>query len=131
MKNISYTNPLDSIWRPIVDVVEDVPLALCDARTTTPEDMVETDHVRKHYLGAALYLMAREKYRWYYLHRQRKDEVTLLKMFDSDPDVEAKCEYFALLWIKSWTLIPIQTVHMHRSSIPLCRRGRLLGKVLK
>ncbi|KAJ5081638.1 hypothetical protein NUU61_009902 [Penicillium alfredii] len=80
-----------NIWRPIADVVEDVPLALCDARTITLDDMLETDHVRKHYLGATMYAMAREKYRWYYLHRQRKDEVTLLKMFDSDPEVEGKC----------------------------------------
>ena len=78
-----------SIWRPIVNVVEDQPLALCDARTVEPIDLVEADHVRKHYNGANIYAKPSPRYRWYYLNRQRDDEVTLLKMFDSDPDVEA------------------------------------------
>ena len=83
-----------SIWRPIVDVVEDQPLALCDARTVEPLDLVEADHVRKHYNGANIYAKPSPRYRWYYLNRQREDEVTLLKMFDNDPDVEAtsKCK---------------------------------------
>ena len=79
----------NSIWRPIVDVVEDQPLALCDARTVEPFDLVEADHVRKHYNGANIYAKPSPRYRWYYLNRQRVDEVTLMKMFDSDPNVEA------------------------------------------
>ncbi|KAL2058644.1 hypothetical protein ABVK25_001372 [Lepraria finkii] len=79
-----------NIWRPIIDVVEDQPLTFCDARTVEPSDLVEADHVRKHYNGSNFYAKPSHRYRWHYLNRQRKDEVTLLKMFDSDPEVEAK-----------------------------------------
>ena len=81
-----------SVWRPTIDVVEDQPLALCDARSVEPSDLVEADHVRKHYNGANLYAKSSRKYRWHYLNQQRRDEVTLLKMFDSDPDVAATCQ---------------------------------------
>ena len=80
-----------SLWRPIVDVIEDRPLALCDARTVEPSDLVEADHIRKHYSGANYYATPSHNYRWHYLNRQRRDEVTLLKMFDS-ANVEGKCE---------------------------------------
>ena len=80
-----------SVWRPIVDIVQDQPLTFCDARTIEPSDLVEADHVRKHYNGSNYYAKPNHKYRWHYLSRQRKEEVTLLKMFDSDPEVEAKC----------------------------------------
>lgn len=82
-----------SIWRPIIDVVEDQPLALCDARSVELSDLVEADHVRKQYSGANFYAKASRRYRWHYLKHQRKEEVTLLKMFDSDPDVEAARQY--------------------------------------
>lgn len=80
-----------SLWRPIVSVVEDRPLALCDARTVELSDLVEADHVRKHYSGANYYARPSHNYRWCYLNRQRRDEVTLLKMFDS-ANVGGKCE---------------------------------------
>ena len=74
-----------------MDVVEDQPLALCDARSVELSDLVEADHVRKHYNGANYYARPSRKYRWCYLNRQRNDEVTLLKMFDSNPNVQASC----------------------------------------
>lgn len=72
--------------------MEDQPLALCDAQSIEPSDLVEADHVRKQYNGSNFYAKPSPKYRWYYLSRQRKEEVTLLKMFDSDPDIKAKCK---------------------------------------
>ena len=91
MFNAHRTDTVYSIWRPIIDVVEDRPLALCDARTVGRSDLVEADHVRKHYSGANYYAKPSHNYRWHYLNRQRRDEVTLLKMFDS-ANVEGKCE---------------------------------------
>lgn len=86
-----HTDTVYSLWRPIIDVVEDRPLALCDARTVQVSDLVEADHVRKHYSGANYYARLSHNYRWHYLNRQRRDEVTLLKMFDS-ANVEGKCK---------------------------------------
>ena len=72
--------------------MEDQPLALCDARSIEPSDLVEADHVRKQYSGSNFYAKPSPRYRWHYLNRQRKEELTLLKMFDSDPDIKAKCK---------------------------------------
>jgi hypothetical protein len=53
--------------------------------------LVPVDHVRKYYVGESLYPLACSKYRWHYLSRQTKDEVLLVKTFDSKEDVPAKC----------------------------------------
>lgn len=65
-------------------MVQDRPLALCDVQTINEEDLVEADHVRKHYSGSNYYALYNPRYRWHYLNQQRRDEVTLLKMFDSE-----------------------------------------------
>ncbi|KAK3167106.1 hypothetical protein OEA41_010231 [Lepraria neglecta] len=63
---------------------------------TRVHDFGVRDEVENVYLPEIEELLRREVegidqvYRWHYLNRQRKDEVTLLKMFDSDPEVEAK-----------------------------------------
>lgn len=54
-------------------------------------DLVETDHVRRHYSGSTFYLMHNPAQRFYYMSKQSKNEVLIFKNFDSKPDVEAKC----------------------------------------
>jgi hypothetical protein len=52
------------------------------------------DFVRKHYVGESMYpLPGGGHYRWHYLSRQTKDEVLMLKMYDSDQDVPARCKF--------------------------------------
>ncbi|KAH8173483.1 hypothetical protein LIA77_07738 [Sarocladium implicatum] len=79
-----------NVWRPINHCVEDMPLAVCDGSTVKPSDLVETDHVRSSYVGSTMYLLNRPQHRWYYVSRQRPDEVLLFKNFDSAGDVAAK-----------------------------------------
>lgn len=55
-------------------------------------DLVETDHVRRHYSGSTLYLMRNPAQRFYYMSKQSKNEVLIFKNFDSKPDVGAKCK---------------------------------------
>ncbi|KAG4415578.1 hypothetical protein IFR04_011298 [Cadophora malorum] len=82
-----------NIWRPIVDVIGDWALALCDGRTANPEDFIETDHVRRHYTGSSMYLQKRPGQEFYYLSRQGKDDVLFLKIFDSKKKgIGAPCE---------------------------------------
>ena len=68
-----------------MDVIHDRPIAICDASTIKRGDLVEADHVRKHYSGTNYYALSSPHYRWYYLNKQTKDEVTLVKIFDSFP----------------------------------------------
>lgn len=81
-----------SVWRPLFNPIENYPLAVCDGSTVPADMLVAVDHVRKNYVGEGLYPLARPKYRWHYLNRQTKDEVLLIKTFDSKEDVPAKCK---------------------------------------
>ncbi|KAH8742192.1 hypothetical protein F5882DRAFT_165356 [Hyaloscypha sp. PMI_1271] len=72
-----------SVWRPLVDMVEDWPLALCDGRSIASSDLVETDNVRKHYTGSTMYTLYNPEQKWYYLNKQSREEVTIFKTFDS------------------------------------------------
>lgn len=72
-----------SLWRPIIDTVQDRPLVFCDQQTVRKDDLLEADHIRKHYSGSNYYALPSTHYSWYYLNEQTKDEVTLIQMFDS------------------------------------------------
>jgi hypothetical protein len=84
---------LINVWRPIVGPVEDVPLAVCDARGIAPDDLVETDihhfgeedleHPR--HSGQIYSLRHNPTHRWYYAAHMQPFEVLLLKNWDSEP----------------------------------------------
>jgi len=77
-------------WRPLKIPVKDWPLAVCDGSKVSSELLVETDHVRRLYTGSNLNLQYRPGFDWYYLNQQSKDEVLLIKNFDSSSSVNAK-----------------------------------------
>jgi hypothetical protein len=78
-----------NVWRPLSQV-EDWPLAICDGRTVQQCDLVASDVVRRRYIGETLFVLHSPEYQWYYLPEQRKEEVTLLKIYDNSKDIEAK-----------------------------------------
>jgi len=81
-----------NIWRPYsVGPVECHPLAICDGSTVPSEKLVAADAVRRSYVGEAYYLVEHAGYRWYFLDRQKREEVLVFKMYDSDRNVKAKC----------------------------------------
>lgn len=81
-----------SAWRPLYNPIEDWPLAFCDGSTVNEDDLIATDHVRRHHVGEVLYARYNPAQKWYYLKHQKRNEVVLLKNFDSDPLVAAKCK---------------------------------------
>lgn len=88
---------LINLWRPIIGPVQDVPLAVCDARSTAEGDFVPTDihhfgeddleHPR--HSGEIYSVRYNPGHRWYYASDMRPDEVLLLKNWDSAPDHHA------------------------------------------
>ncbi|KAH8596649.1 methyltransferase CmcJ [Bisporella sp. PMI_857] len=78
-----------NVWRPLIDSVEDWPLAMCDGSVVNRSDLVETDHIRRHYMGSTMYLMHNPQQRFYYMSNQSKDDVLIFKNFDSSPEVAA------------------------------------------
>ncbi len=74
-----------NVWRAL-DVVERLPLALCDARTIAPDDLVPSDLVYRDKVGETYSVVANPAHRWFYFPRLRADEVLLLKIYDSLDD---------------------------------------------
>ncbi|KAH9909790.1 hypothetical protein F4778DRAFT_775704 [Xylariomycetidae sp. FL2044] len=101
-----------NVWRPIKHVVEDWPLGLCDGSSIHETDLVESDHVRRHYIGSTLYLLDRPRHRWYWLSRQSPDEIAMFKNFDSAIGVRAQRAPHA-----SFRLSGTRPDAVHRSSI--------------
>ena len=74
-----------NVWKPIRGCVEEWPLAVCDARTIRPQDLVTTDLRYRDRVGEIYSLCFSPTHRWFYYSRMRADEAMLLKCFDSDP----------------------------------------------
>jgi len=79
-----------NVWRPIRGPVEELPLAVCDARSIAPQDLVPTDLRYPDRTGEVYSLAFNPAHRWFYFPRMRADEVMLLKCYDSLADGRAR-----------------------------------------
>ena len=75
-----------NVWKPIRGPVHGVPLAVCDARTIRPADLVPTDLRYADRTGEVYSLRFSPLHRWFYFSNMRADEAMLLKCFDSATD---------------------------------------------
>jgi hypothetical protein len=76
-----------NVWRPIKGPALDTPLAVCDAQSLDPKDLVPTESGVKH----EVYLFNfNSRHRWFYFPAMRTDEALLLKCFDSMTDGRAR-----------------------------------------
>ncbi len=73
-----------NVWRPIRGPVRRSPLALADATTVRPEDLIATDQVFPDRVGEIYHLAYDPEQRWYYAPEMTTDEVLLIKGWDSD-----------------------------------------------
>lgn len=51
-------------WRPLVDELEDRPLALCDSSSVVPDDLIAADRILPDRVGEIYYLRYNESQRW-------------------------------------------------------------------
>jgi hypothetical protein len=79
-----------NVWRPIRGPVEDTPLAMCDAQSIAPQDLVAMDLRYRDRTGEVYALTFSPHHRWYYFASMQKNEVLLLKCFDSLEDGRAR-----------------------------------------
>ena len=77
-------------WRPIVGPVLRSPLAFVDASTVATEDLVATDQVFPDRVGEIYHLAHATGQRWGYVSRMARDEVVLIKGYDSRTDGRAR-----------------------------------------
>jgi hypothetical protein len=79
-----------NLWRPIRGPLLDSPLAVCDARTVKPEELVGSDLVYPNRVGETYSVKFSPDHRWFYAPRMLADEVLLLKCYDSKTDGRAR-----------------------------------------
>ena len=72
-----------NVCRPLSDPVEDYPLALADARTLAPEQLVDTVRRSPTHVGALQLALHDPGQRWFYYPEMRPNEVLLFRTFDS------------------------------------------------
>jgi hypothetical protein len=79
-----------NVWRPIRGPIESSPLALCDARSLSAEDIVPADLVYRDRVGETYGFLYNPKHRWYYFPHLERNEAILLKCYDSADDGRAR-----------------------------------------
>jgi hypothetical protein len=79
-----------NVWRPIRGPVQRSPLALADAASVRPADLIATDQVFPDRVGEIYHLAYDPAQRWYYAPAMTPDEVLLIKGWDSVQDGRAR-----------------------------------------
>ena len=79
-----------NVWRPIRGPVRTAPLALCDARSVAPEDLIAAERRAKDRVGEIQQAVFNPAHRWYYFPNRERHEAVLIKVYDSAEDGRAR-----------------------------------------
>jgi hypothetical protein len=78
------------VWRPIRHPVESFPLAICDARTLSPADLVVSERRYPHRVGQTYAITYNPNHKWFWFPRMQREEAIVFKVFDSLKDGRAR-----------------------------------------
>jgi hypothetical protein len=78
------------VWRPIRRPVESFPLAICDARTVSPDDLVISERRYPNRVGQTYAITYNSQHKWFYFPHMRREEAIVFKVFDSETDGRAR-----------------------------------------
>ncbi len=79
-----------NVWKPIRGPVQDTPLAVCDAQSIRPEDLIASDLKYEDRTGEVYSLAYNARQRWFYFSQMQADEAMLIKCYDSASDGRAR-----------------------------------------
>ena len=79
-----------NVWRPIKGPLLDAPLAVCDASSVDPDDLIPSDLIYPNRIGEIYSVSYRPSHRWFYFREMRIEEALLLKCYDSKTDGRAR-----------------------------------------
>ncbi|KAF1935304.1 hypothetical protein EJ02DRAFT_361831 [Clathrospora elynae] len=79
----NYRVRIMNVWRPLNDVVEDSPLALCHPSSVEDSDLVAADLVDEKGSGETYFLQHNPRHQWFWTSAMRKDEIYIFTTFDS------------------------------------------------
>jgi len=78
------------VWRPIRHPVETYPLAMADARTLSPKDMIVSERRAPGRIGQTYAIKYNPAHKWFWFPRMRREEAYVFKVFDSEKDGRAR-----------------------------------------
>jgi hypothetical protein len=87
-----------NVWRPIAGPVSSWPLALADASSLAPEDLVTADLVYADRTGEIFHGRYNPAHRWYWFPAMRREEAVLIKCYDSARDGRARFSLHSAFW---------------------------------
>ena len=79
-----------NVWRPMRGPVERAPLAVADASSVRPQELIATDQVFPDRVGEIYHLAHAPTQRWYFTPHMTRDEIVLIKGWDSSNDGRAQ-----------------------------------------
>ncbi|KAJ5725135.1 uncharacterized protein N7483_006492 [Penicillium malachiteum] len=74
-----------NVWRPLIPIVEDNPIAFLDPATVHDEDLVEVDRVSPISCGRMYNIKFNPAQKWYWINNQSSEEIAVFVCFDSHP----------------------------------------------
>ena len=78
------------VWRAINKPIESDPLAMVDARTIEPQDLLVAERRYPNRVGQTYRLAYNPKHRWIYFPKMARDEAFVFKVYDSAKDGRAR-----------------------------------------
>ncbi len=78
------------VWRAINQPIESNPLAIADAKSVEPDDLLVAVRRYPNRVGQTYRLKYNPRHRWVYFPRMRRDEALVFKVFDSEKDGRAR-----------------------------------------
>lgn len=78
------------VWRPIRYPVETFPLAIADAQSLSPKNLVVSERRAQNRIGQTYAITYDPGHRWFWFPRQRREEAIVFKVYDSLQDGRAR-----------------------------------------
>jgi hypothetical protein len=79
-----------NVWKPLYQRVEELPLAMCDATTHDPADLLRMDLKYRERTGEIYVMRHAPQHRWIYFPQMEAHHALLLKTYDSSTDGRAR-----------------------------------------
>jgi hypothetical protein len=78
------------VWRAINRPIQANPLAIADARSLAPADLIAAERRYPHRVGETYQVRYNPAHRWFYFPQMRRDEALVFKVYDSQRDGRAR-----------------------------------------
>lgn len=78
------------VWRPIRKPVQTAPLAIADARSLAPKDLIRTERRYPDRVGEIYHISYNPDQRWFYFPNMQRNEALVFKTYDSAKDGRAR-----------------------------------------